>query len=80
MDQYAVGEYASPPVKAGVDRQVGIQLSTPKLGFNTAGYSIITKKTMKARGMKSPDRAEAVLLSVYEPEPLNQPRRRGLLN
>ncbi|MFJ1552759.1 hypothetical protein [Streptomyces mirabilis] len=64
-----------------IDRQAGIQLSTPKLGSNTAGYSIIeSKKTMKARGMKSPDRAEAALLAVYEPEPLNQPRRRGLLN
>lgn len=35
---------------------------------------------MKQRGMKSPDRADAALLTVYEPEPLNQPRRRGLLN
>ncbi|MFE7941965.1 hypothetical protein ACFU46_32100 [Streptomyces griseoincarnatus] len=32
------------------------------------------------RGMKSPDRADAALLTVYEPEPINQPRRRGLLN
>jgi hypothetical protein len=30
--------------------------------------------------MKSPDRAEAGLLALYEPDPLNQPRRRGLLN
>ncbi|MEU5833075.1 hypothetical protein ABZ820_05200 [Streptomyces diacarni] len=37
-------------------------------------------KTMQARGMKSPDRAEAVLLAFYEPEPLNQTRRRGLPN
>lgn len=35
---------------------------------------------MKARGMKSPDRAEAVLLALYGPEPLNKPRRRSLLN
>ncbi|MCD9904573.1 hypothetical protein LUR56_39865 [Streptomyces sp. MT29] len=63
------------------DRQTGIQLSTPKLGSNTAGYTIVeSKKSMKARGMKSPDRADGALLSVYEPEPLNQPRRRGLLN
>ncbi|MFD7288490.1 hypothetical protein [Streptomyces sp. NPDC059863] len=39
-----------------------------------------TKKAMRARGMKSPDRAEAVLLALYEPEPLYKPRRRGLLN
>ncbi|MEU1592831.1 hypothetical protein ABZ468_08195 [Streptomyces sp. NPDC005708] len=64
-----------------VDRQTGIQLSTPKLGSNTAGYSVVeSKKAMKARGMKSPDRADAALLTVYEPEPINPPRRRGLLN
>jgi hypothetical protein len=35
---------------------------------------------MKQRGMKSPDRADAALLAVYEPDPINPPRRRGLLN
>lgn len=64
-----------------VDRQTGIQLSTPRLGSNSAGYSVVeSKKAMKQRGMKSPDRADAALLTVYEPEPINQPRRRGLLN
>ncbi|MDV6291339.1 hypothetical protein R2F25_38660 [Streptomyces sp. UP1A-1] len=64
-----------------VDRQTGIQLSTPKLGSNSAGYSVVeSKKAMKQRGMKSPDRADAALLTVYEPEPINPPRRRGLLN
>ncbi|MFJ7004214.1 hypothetical protein ACIQWY_29915 [Streptomyces albidoflavus] len=64
-----------------VDRQTGIQLSTPRLGSNAAGYSVVeSKKAMKQRGMKSPDRADAALLAVYEPEPINPPRRRGLLN
>ncbi|MFE7072597.1 hypothetical protein ACFU96_21200 [Streptomyces sp. NPDC057620] len=64
-----------------VDRQTGIQLSTPRLGSNSAGYSVVeSKKAMKRRGMKSPDRADAALLTVYEPEPINPPRRRGLLN
>ncbi|MFC9534414.1 hypothetical protein ACFT38_28295 [Streptomyces sp. NPDC056975] len=64
-----------------VDRQTGIQLSTPRLGSNAAGYSVVeSKKAMKQRGMKSPDRADAALLTVYEPEPINPPRRRGLLN
>ena len=27
------------------------------------------KDSLKARGMRSPDRAEAILLSVYEPAP-----------
>ncbi|MEU5748183.1 hypothetical protein ABZ804_21925 [Streptomyces sp. NPDC047726] len=64
-----------------VDRETGIQLSTPRLGSNSAGYSVVeSKKAMKQRGMKSPDRADAALLTVYEPEPINKPRRRGLLN
>lgn len=64
-----------------VDRQTGIQLSTPRLGSNSAGYSVVeSKKAMKQRGMKSPDRADAALLTVYEPEPISPPRRRGLLN
>ncbi|MER7973752.1 hypothetical protein ABTX35_32910 [Streptomyces sp. NPDC096080] len=58
-----------------VDKKAAAQL------FTTSGYSQIeSKKAMKARGMKSPDRAEAVLLTLYEPDPLNKPRRRGLLN
>ncbi|MFD5856090.1 hypothetical protein [Streptomyces chartreusis] len=64
-----------------VDRQTGIQLSTPRLGSNSAGYSVVeSKKAMKQRGMKSPDRADAALLTVYEPQPIDPPRRRGLLN
>lgn len=64
-----------------VDRRAATQLSTPKLLSNTGGYTQIeSKKSMKQRGMKSPDRAEAILLALYEPEPLVQPRRRGLLN
>ncbi|GAA2467244.1 hypothetical protein GCM10010388_69490 [Streptomyces mauvecolor] len=47
----------------------------------TSGYTQIeSKKAMKARGMKSPDRAEAILLALYEPEPLHKPRSRGLLS
>ncbi|MEU9737235.1 hypothetical protein [Streptomyces sp. NPDC048002] len=56
-------------------------LSTARLGSNSAGYSVVeSKKKMKQRGMKSPDRADAALLAVYEPGPINAPRRRGLLN
>ncbi|NGO67017.1 hypothetical protein [Streptomyces boncukensis] len=64
-----------------IDREAAAQLSTPKLLSTTSGFTQIeSKKAMKARGMKSPDRAEAILLALYEPEPLNKPRRRGLLN
>ncbi|MCX4677694.1 hypothetical protein OG413_20695 [Streptomyces sp. NBC_01433] len=64
-----------------VDKKAATQLSTPKLLSRTNGYTQVeSKRAMKARGMKSPDRAEAVLLALYEPEPLHKPRRRGLLN
>ncbi|MGY1502962.1 hypothetical protein ACW4TU_41410 [Streptomyces sp. QTS52] len=64
-----------------IDKKSTAQLSTPKLLSNAGGYSVIeSKKQMTGRGMKSPDRAEAILLALYEPEPINQPRRRGLLN
>ncbi|MEU8540853.1 hypothetical protein AB0C52_12850 [Streptomyces sp. NPDC048717] len=64
-----------------VDKKAASQLATPKLITRTNGYTQVeSKRAMKARGMKSPDRAEAVLLALYEPEPINPPRRRGLLN
>ncbi|WP_228044746.1 hypothetical protein [Streptomyces ferrugineus] len=64
-----------------IDKKSAAQLSTPKLLSNAGGYSVVeSKKQMKGRGMKSPDRAEAILLAPYEPEPINPPRRRGLLN
>lgn len=64
-----------------IDRKSREQLSTPKLLSNAGGFSLVeSKKQMKSRGMSSPDRAEAILLAVYEPEPINPPRRRGLLN
>ncbi|MCX5182604.1 hypothetical protein [Streptomyces sp. NBC_00268] len=64
-----------------IDKKSAAQLSTPKLLSNAGGFSVVeSKKVMKARGMKSPDRAESILLAPYEPEPINPPRRRGLLN
>jgi hypothetical protein len=59
-----------------VDREAAIQLTTPNLGSNAGGFAVVeSKKQMQARGMKSPDRAEAILLSVYEPGPA----RRGII-
>jgi hypothetical protein len=51
------------------------QLSAPLWDTNSAGFTTIEqKKHMKTRGVRSPDRAEAVLLSTYEPLP---PKRKG---
>lgn len=44
------------------------QLRGPQMSTSTSGHTVIEpKKKMKARGLKSPDQAEAVLLAVYEP-------------
>lgn len=58
-----------------LDDRTRMQLSVPKLLTNSAGFSYIEpKKDIRGRGLRSPDRAEAVLLSQYEPAP---PRRKG---
>ena len=50
------------------DRQLLSQLSGPLFKADSAGrIQIETKADMKRRGMHSPDRAEAVLLALYEP-------------
>lgn len=44
------------------------QLSAPKYGRNSSGKILIeSKDDMRRRGVQSPDRAEAILLAVYEP-------------
>lgn len=64
------------------DSKTRAQFSHPDLGVNSAGFTVVeAKKSMKSRGVSSPDRAEAYLLAVYEPFPINQRKKgRGLLN
>ncbi len=63
-----------------VDHQCKVQLSNPNLGHNGAGYVIVESKTsMRQRGVSSPDRAEAALLSIYEGAKVGGGKRRGLL-
>lgn len=51
-----------------VDRKVMTQLAGPTFKSDSAGrIQIETKQEMKRRGVSSPDRAEAILLAVYEP-------------
>ncbi len=75
------GRWRHPATGSGrlrlrVDREAAIQLTTPNLGNNAGGYAVVeSKKQMQARGMKSPHRAEAILLAIYEPNP----RRRGII-
>ena len=60
-----------------VDRKCAAQLSGPKSSSPTGLTVVESKASMKARGVPSPDRAEAAMLAVYEPFPLT--RRRGLI-
>lgn len=51
-----------------VDRKVMTQLTGPTFKADSAGrIQIESKVEMKRRGVASPDRAEAILLAVYEP-------------
>ena len=51
-----------------VDRRTITQLATPTYYSDSSGRIVIESKAeMKKRGMSSPDRAEAVLLALYDP-------------
>jgi hypothetical protein len=51
-----------------VDRRTAAQLSAPRYSTNTHGQTVVeSKKSMRKRGLRSPDRAEGCLLAVYEP-------------
>jgi hypothetical protein len=60
-------------IKLNIDRRTMAQLAALSYKADSQGRIMIEKKTeMKKRGVHSPDRAEAVLLAIYEP-PGNQP-------
>jgi hypothetical protein len=55
-------------VRADLDRRTVAQLSAPLYKSDSSGrIKIESKADMKRRGTSSPDRAEAVLLALYEP-------------
>jgi hypothetical protein len=55
-------------VRLDVDRKVATQLAGPTFKSDSAGrVQIESKQEMKRRGVSSPDRAEAILLALYEP-------------
>ncbi len=57
-----------PQVTLNVDDRTKVQLGDPTHKTTTAGRRLIeSKKDLRARGRKSPDRAEALLLGKYEP-------------
>jgi hypothetical protein len=70
----------SPQAPAGrlrlrVDGRTLAQLRSPTMTTSSTGHTTVEpKKSLRARGLPSPDRAEALLLSIYEPGP--EPRKR----
>ena len=57
----------SQDVRLDVDRSVLAQLSSPTFKSDASGrIQIEAKADMKRRGVSSPDRAEAILLALYE--------------
>lgn len=57
-----------PQVRLDIDKRCAAQLNAPTYGHDSQGRVRIEKKTeIKRRGLGSPDRAEAVLLALYEP-------------
>jgi len=61
-------------LKLDVDRQVLAQLAGPSYKSDSSGrIQIEAKADMKKRGVHSPDRAEAILLALYENKTIHAP-------
>jgi hypothetical protein len=57
------------PVVLHIDDKAAAQLAGPKYGHtSSSAITIERKKDMRSRGLRSPDRADALLLGLYEPE------------
>lgn len=66
-------------VRLRVDRRTIAQLTGPGYGTNASGYTVIeSKDSLRRRGLPSPDRGEAWLLSVFEPPAARKKRVRLL--
>ena len=56
-------------VRLEVDRRVVSQLCAPDFVADSSGrVQVVSKAVLRRRGGVSPDRAEAVLLALYEPQ------------
>jgi hypothetical protein len=74
-------EHPSGRLRLRVDPRTLAQLRSPTMGTSTSGQTIVeSKKSLRTRGLSSPDRAEALLLAVYEPgEPARKRPRAKLI-
>lgn len=72
------GEVGRGVLRLRLDRRTLGQLRGPAMGTNASGYTTIEgKKSLRDRGLPSPDRAEAVLLCLYEPGPVRKKRKKA---
>ena len=56
-------------LRLAVDRKVAGQLSAPDFMADSSGrIKVVSKEELRKRGQGSPDRAEAILLCLYEPK------------
>lgn len=68
---------AGPRLRMRIDNRTFAQLTGPGYTTNSTGFTVIeAKSALKARGLSSPDRAEAGLLAVYEPLDTSRKKRR----
>lgn len=66
-----------PTVRLEVDDRTVRQLAAPSYHHDSGGRILIEKKDdLAKRGVGSPDRAEGVLLALYEPEPSHRAKVR----
>lgn len=72
-------EHESGRVRLRVDARTLAQLRAPTMSTDPSGFTVIEpKKKLKERGLTSPDRGEAVLMAIYEPQ-LKVVRKRATL-
>lgn len=73
-------EGVTPQIRLRVDRKTVAQLTAPEVYTDSAGRTRVEgKDSLRKRGMSSPDRAESVLLAVYEPAPAKPKRKKARL-
>lgn len=61
--------YEAGRVRLRVDARTLAQFRAPTMSTDPSGFTVVEqKKRLKERGLSSPDRAEAALMAVYEPE------------
>ncbi|MFF4777550.1 hypothetical protein ACFY05_32305 [Microtetraspora fusca] len=72
--------HESGRIRLRVDHKTLAQLRAPKRSTTMSGYTVIeSKKSLRERGLHSPDRAEAALLAIYEEAPKKPKRKKARL-